>query len=154
MFKLNAMAYLPGNRRLGGTATWGSGLPYSAVDYGTSADDAGYLQTRISYTYVSQQGFGFRQETRNARRNPAAYLFNTRVQKDFVAGKSSVSAFLEIYNLLNSDNLRISELRLLRGRLIEASGPGDHDVQEPHKELVIGERDFGRSFQFGFQMKF
>ncbi|HEU5179149.1 MAG TPA: TonB-dependent receptor, partial [Candidatus Polarisedimenticolia bacterium] len=154
VFKLNAMAYLPGNWRLGGTAIWQSGLPFSAVDYGNSVDDVGYNQTRITYTSVSPQGFGFRQETRNEHRNPASYLFNTRVQKDFVAGKSNVSAFFEIYNLLNADNLRISELRVLHGRYSPNFLPGEPEHQEPHKELVIGERDFGRRFQLGFQIKF
>jgi hypothetical protein len=154
VIKLNGMAYLPGNWRLGGTATWGSGLPYSAVAAGVSADDVGYHQLRLSYLSVSPQGYGFRQEYRNSHRNPAAYLFNTRVQKDFVVGKSSASAFLEIYNLLNSDNLRVSELQLLRGHFSQALGPGEADYQAPHKELLIGERDFGRRFQFGFQLKF
>src|SRR2546425_3486993 len=39
VIKLNAVAFLPGDWRLGGTATWASGLPYSATTVYSDDDD-------------------------------------------------------------------------------------------------------------------
>ncbi len=140
--KLNAVAYLPGDWRLGGSAQWSSGLPYSEVFNGRALDDAGYAQARVVYGSIDQNAGGLVREGRNIHRNLAAYLFNVRVQKNFVLGKASASGFLEVYNLLNADTLRIYQVEWLTGEMTDT-------VQRS-----IGTRDFGRRFQFGFQVYF
>jgi outer membrane receptor protein involved in Fe transport len=134
--KVNAITYLPGDWRLGGTATWASGLPYSFIQEVEPSDDVGYFQTRRVYGY-NNTNRQFVPENRNSHRNPAAFNFNARVEKNFVMGKASASAFLEIFNLLNSDNLRIYTY--------------DSGVTRLNTD---GEREFGRRYQFGIQVNF
>ncbi|HEU5179811.1 MAG TPA: hypothetical protein VFW45_03400, partial [Candidatus Polarisedimenticolia bacterium] len=151
--KFSAIAFLPRDWRLGGTATWASGLPYSNVVHYFDSDNVGYGQSRLLYGYVPNRSFGFTQEERNTHRNPATYLFNTRVTKSFVIGKAAASAFLEVYNLLNSDDLRVS---YLENRRATTSYFKDNPtpVIIPAKVLLVGERDFGRRYQLGFQIDF
>ncbi|HEV8375412.1 MAG TPA: TonB-dependent receptor, partial [Candidatus Polarisedimenticolia bacterium] len=134
--KFNAIAFLPRDWQVGGTARWSSGLPYSAIATGSSQDDSGYSQYRIVYGYTDSSG-AFVSERRNSHRNAAAYDFNARVQKSFVLGKASAKAFLEVFNLLNDDTLRIYTWE-----------PGVSQLQ------LNEERRFGRRFQLGFQVGF
>ena len=136
VLKVNAVTHLPGDWRLGGTATWASGLPYSFIQEVEPSDDVGYFQTRRVYGY-NNTNRNFVPENRNSHRNPASYNFNARVEKNFVMGKASASAFLEIFNLLNSDNLRIY-----------AYDSGAVMLN------TVGLRDFGRRYQFGIQVNF
>ncbi len=150
--KLGAVAFLPGDWRLGGTATWASGLPYSSVSYYADQDDAGFSQGRLIYGQLGPDGYGFTPEARNVHRNPASYLFNARVMKSFVIDKASASAFLEVYNLLNADNLRVHQVQQIPVQLIYLGLMGP--VIFPPQVSVQGERDFGRRFQVGFQIDF
>jgi outer membrane receptor protein involved in Fe transport len=151
--KFSAIAFLPHDWRLGGTASWASGLPYSNVVRYYDNDDVGYGQNRLVYGRVPHHGFGFTQEDRNTHRNPASYLFNTRVSKSFVMGKASASAFFEVYNLLNSDTMRVRWLENIPAT--HAYGGTDPTpVIIPAKVLVVGEREFGRRYQIGFQVDF
>ena len=134
--KVNATAYLPGDWRLGGTAQWASGLPYSVVDEFVALDNVGYSQSRKRFGYVDPFQ-GFITEHRNSHRNHAAYNFNARTEKSFVIGKASASAFFEVFNLLNSDDLRIYTLNSNR-RSLQADE----------------ERRFGRRFQIGVRVDF
>ncbi|HEU5180555.1 MAG TPA: TonB-dependent receptor [Candidatus Polarisedimenticolia bacterium] len=152
--KFNAIAFLPGDWRLGGTATWSSGLPYSNVIHYDDSDNVGYAQSRLVYGYLGKNGFGYVQEDRNSHRNPSAYLFNARVTKSFVVGKASASAFFEVYNLLNSDNLRIHSIENIPARLVFFSARDNTGIIIPPKVIVDGERDFGRRYQIGFQIDF
>ena len=154
VIKLNAIAFLPGDWRLGGTATWASGLPYSGTVSASDSDDVGYTQRRILYGHVGANGYGFTPEFRNIHRNSATYLFNTRVMKNFVIGKAAASAFLEVYNLLNSDDLRVRQIVVIPGRFSPALRPGGMDYRAPATEKVVGERAFGRRFQVGIQIDF
>ena len=134
--KVNAIAYLPGEWRLGGTAQWASGLPYSVVDEFDALDNVGYSQSRRLFGYVHPTR-GFITEHRNSHRNHAAYNFNVRTEKSFVLGKTSASAFFEVFNLLNSDDLRVYTLN-----------PGRSSLQADE------ERRFGRRFQIGVRLDF
>jgi len=134
--KINAIAYLPGEWRLGGTAQWASGLPYSLVDEFDALDNVGYSQSRRRFGYVDPS-VGFITEHRNSHRNHAAYNFNARTEKSFIFGKVSTSAFFEVFNLLNSDDLRIYTLNLGRDSL-----------------QADEERRFGRRFQIGIRVDF
>jgi len=150
--KFNAVAFLPGDWRLGGTITWASGLPYSATVHYFDLDDVGYTQSRILYGQLGPQGYGITPENRNIHRNGSSYLINTRVVKSFVIGKSAASAFLEVYNLLNSDTLTVSAIDQIPATFIyPRNGP---PIQIPPTSEVLGTRDFGRRFQIGFQVDF
>jgi hypothetical protein len=152
VIKFNAVAFLPGDWRLGGTITWSSGLPFSAIVHPQiDSDDAGYTQNRLVFGQLGISGFGITTQNRNIHRNHAAYVLNGRVMKSFVIGKASASAFLEVYNLLNTDDLRLEKIDQIPGRLIENRGG---DILIPAVYNLIGERDFGRRYQIGFQVDF
>ncbi|MCI0658145.1 MAG: hypothetical protein L0170_13925 [Acidobacteria bacterium] len=134
VFKLNATSFLPGDWRLGGTIQYASGLPYSFIQEIESSDDVGYVQSRRLFGYFHT---GFVPENRNIHRNHATYQINVRTEKAFVMGKAAASAFFEIFNLLNTDDLRVYTYDTGVTRL-----------------NVVGEREFGRRFQFGIQVNF
>jgi outer membrane receptor protein involved in Fe transport len=145
--KFNAVAFLPGDWRLGGTITWASGLPFSGIVHYTDIDDVGFTQNRILFGQLGINGFGITTQNRNIHRNHAAYVLNGRVMKSFVMGKASASAFLEVYNLLNTDDLRVEKIDQIPGQ--------DNGIYfRPAVYNLIGERDFGRRYQIGFQVDF
>src|SRR5262249_12511681 len=92
VIKLSATSFLPGDWQLGGTAQWASGLPYSVIERFDAQDNLGFIQSRQRFGYTNERGV-FLSENRNDHRNHAAYLFNARVRKSFVLGKSSAGAF-------------------------------------------------------------
>ena len=149
VIKFNAVAFLPGDWRLGGTILWSSGLPYSYVNHVNDTDDAGYREMRMLFGHLGTDGYGFTPERRNIHRNPASYLINTRIMKSFVLGKSAASAFLEVYNLLNADNLRVYSSEEVPARYLLNGA-----VRIPPSSRLVSERDFGRRFQVGFQIDF
>ena len=151
--KFNAVAFLPSDWRLGGTITWASGLPYSAIVHYFDVDDVGYSQGRILYGQLGIGGYGITTEHRNIHRNNSSYLLNTRVMKNFTMGKSSAAAFLEVYNLLNSDTLRVYRIDQIPPTYIYSSPRGE-PIRIPPTSEVVGERDFGRRFQIGIQINF
>ena len=136
---------------MGGTITWSSGLPFSDIVHYTDIDDVGYTQNRILFGQLGVNGYGITTQNRNVHRNEATYILNARVMKSFVIGKSSASAFLEVYNLLNSDYLRVEQLDQFPASVsYQSGGP---IIQHPSSH-ILGERDFGRRFQIGFQIDF
>ncbi len=134
--KVNATTYLPGDWRLGGTAQWSSGLPFSVIDEFDAEDNVGYVQSRKRFGYTDPVR-GFITEQRNSHRNHAVYDFNVRTEKSFVIGKTSASAFFEVFNLLNSDDLRIFTI-----------DPARPSLQADEQ------RRFGRRFQLGVRFDF
>jgi len=149
--KFNAVAFLPGDWRLGGTITWSSGLPFSGIVHYSDVDDVGFTQNRILFGQLGVKGYGTTTQNRNIHRNEATYILNTRVMKSFVIGKASASAFLEVYNLLNSDYLRVENIDQIPAKVTYQSG--GPIIVRPSTN-IIGERDFGRRFQIGFQVDF
>jgi outer membrane receptor protein involved in Fe transport len=147
VIKLNAIAYLPGDWRLGGAAQWSSGLPWSKVFEATSLDDAGYLLNRDLFGYIQRFNTGLVRENRNIHRNPAVYRFDVRLEKNFVIGRSSAAAFFEVYNLLNSNPIRVREERTYIVRSVLGGDPYPWTV-------LNGEREFGRRFQVGLRVDF
>jgi hypothetical protein len=157
VIKLNAVAFLPHDWRLGGTASWESGLPFSEVLPYQDTDDAGYTQRRLIFGQLEAGGFDFTRGGRNTRRNNARYLFNTRLMKSFVVRKASASAFFEIYNLLNTDDLRVHQL-VATPPYFSCFGPPSscphNGNPAPGIVRMDGTRDFGRRYQVGFQIDF
>jgi outer membrane receptor protein involved in Fe transport len=134
--KVNALTYLPGDWRLSGTAQWASGLPYSIINTFVAQDNVGYSQSRRRFGYVDPT-LGFITEHRNIHRNQAVYTFNVSTEKSFVIGRTSASAFLEVFNLLNTDDLRVYSIDPSRSSL-----------------QADAERRFGRRYQIGIRLDF
>ena len=153
VIKFSATAFLPGDWRLGGTATWASGMPYSAIAHFRNRDDVGFIQSRILFGHLGAGGWGITREMRNVHRNEATYLFNARLVKSFVIGKASASAFLEVYNLLNSDTMRVYAIDQIPAQALYDTATKPPRIV-PAVINIEGERDFGRRFQVGFQMDF
>jgi hypothetical protein len=67
----------------------------------------------------------------------------------------SAAAFVEVYNLLNSDALRVYPIdRFPRGVNFSSAGSGSPPIITPPVVHVEGVRDFGRRFQVGLQVDF
>ncbi len=135
--KFHAIAYLPGDWQLGGGLTWSSGLPYSFVNRFQSADSVDFAQTRRLFGHLDPNLGKFYEEPRNIHRNHAVYDISVRAEKKFVVGQVSAGTFFEVFDLLNSDDLRVFEIR---------------DNETSLQALEI--RDFGRRFQFGVALDF
>ena len=135
--KFYATAFLPGDWRIGGGITWASGLPYSMTNRFSSSDSVDFTQNRRLYGHHDPTTGYFYDEDRNIHRNPAAYSIDVRTEKQFVMGKVSSGAYFEIFNLLNTDDLRVFEI---------------DDRAEALQSVET--RDFGRRFQFGIKMNF
>ncbi len=135
--KFHAIAYLPGDWQFGGGITYSSGLPWSMINRFRSSDNVDYPQIRRLYGYLEPNSGLFLEENRNLHRNKAVYQVDVRTEKRFVIGQVSAGAFFEIFNLLNTDDLRI------------------YDIDNSFDTLQANEeRDFGRRFQFGVHMDF
>ena len=135
--KFHAIAYLPGDWQFGGGITYSSGLPWSMINRFRSSDNVDYPQIRRLYGYLEPNSGLFLEENRNLHRNKAVYQVDVRTEKRFVTGQVSAGAFFEIFNLLNTDDLRI------------------YDIDNSFDTLQANEeRDFGRRFQFGVHMDF
>jgi len=149
--KLNATAYLPGDWQIGGTAQWASGLPYSFIQDFNAQDNVGYVQSRKRFGYTDKFGV-FQSENRNDHRNHAVYVLNARARKSFVMGKASAGAFFEVFNILNSDDLRVYTINPIVETILPARSVSN---KQGNTALQVDEvRQFGRRFQFGIQIDF
>jgi hypothetical protein len=113
---------------LGGIVQWSSGTPWSVVRTISELDSAG--NTMVRTFYPSGQ--------RNDRRNEGVWDVDARVEKSFDIGLVQAAAFLNIDNVLNSDDLTI-----LRFNEHAAGGSG-----------LSSYREFGRRFELGATFKF
>ncbi len=148
--KVNAMMFLPSDWQVGVSASWSSGLPYSVISRFFSVDNVGYQQFRTLYGFTEDGPTGpqFHPLRRNARRNAPAYDLNLHARRAFVWGHTSGSVFLEVFNLLNADDLRIFSYDPTRSdRLTQA------DLSTQALQLDA-QRRFGRRFQVGVQFQF
>ena len=150
--KLSGGFFLPRDWQIGVTATWGSGLPYSMVSRFFALDNVGYQQFRTRYgktVYDPERGvFRFDSEPRNSRRNNAVLNFGGRARKTFVLGRHTAGVFLEVFNILNTDDLHLVTYEV---------SPQISLVKDPEGKGAVelnGTRQFGRRFQIGFQIDF
>ncbi|MBI1951501.1 MAG: carboxypeptidase regulatory-like domain-containing protein [Acidobacteria bacterium] len=150
--KLNATTFLPGDWQVGAVMSWSSGLPYSVISRFFALDNVDYQQFRTRFGY-SQKTTGnqakFVPELRNSRRNDPVLDVNLLAKKALVVGRYSSALFLEVYNLLNRDDLRIYTYEPDRADNLGADELG---VRGPLQ--VDAGRRFGRRFQVGFQFEF
>jgi outer membrane receptor protein involved in Fe transport len=150
--KLYMMTYLPHDWQVGSAVTWASGLPYSIISRFFALDNEDYLQlrTRFGATEIdSSVGSRFVGERRNSERNDATLDINVNLRKTFVVGKTTAAAFMEVFNLLNANDLRLFSYE-----------PNKGDFSQIDTALLAlpiqtdGERRFGRRFQVGIQFQF
>jgi len=150
--KVNAMAFLPRDWQVGSSMTWASGLPYSIISRFFALDNDGYQQFRTRYGYTVADpvvGPKFVQLRRNSQRNAATLDVNVSLKRSFVIGRTASAASLEIFNLLNRDDLHIFTYEPNKGSFTSI------DLAQSLGPLQIdGERRFGRRFQFGLQFAF
>jgi len=135
--RFHAIAYLPGDWQLGWGFQWSSGLPYSRISRFDSEDNVDFVQIRRLFGSKNLNTGQFVPEFRNNGRNHSVYDLNVRTAKNFVIGQVAAGAFFEIYNILNTDDLRITEI--------------DNSFYTLQAEET---RQFGRHFQFGLQLDF
>ncbi|MFQ5876501.1 MAG: carboxypeptidase regulatory-like domain-containing protein [Acidobacteriota bacterium] len=141
--KFNAVTFLPGDWELGGTLQWSSGLPFSEVDFFTSADNFDYFSFRrlLGRVVRGDKEPEFIPIRRNSLRNDAVYNIDVRASKAFVLGRFNAKAFVTVQDLLNTDDLRIS--------FFLPDNPNRGGALQ-----LISERQFGRRFEVGFQFDF
>jgi hypothetical protein len=150
--KVNGAFFLPGDWQMGTSATWASGLPYSVISRFFALDNVGYQQFRTRYgaTVLTPSGAVFQTMSRDSERNGSTFDLNASARKNFVLGRTVCAASLEVFNLLNRDELRVFTYEPNRTNGFDASsstqivGPLQLDAQ----------RRFGRRFQVGFQVQF
>jgi hypothetical protein len=138
--KLNATCLTPWGFRLGGTAQWESGLPYSILNRRTSDSQsmpsyAGYAQSFTSQRvlYVTHQ--------RNDQRNVSAWNFDVKLVKEINLPKGmNLQLDAEIFNLLNQDTYSVYNTFSKSGQQIN----GTNDST----------RRFGRQYQVGMRLAF
>jgi hypothetical protein len=87
-------------------------------------------------------------EPRNDHRNHSTLNIGARARKSFVLGHQTAGVFLEVFNLLNTDDLHIITYEPVPPDL----SPGTGAVSSPLQ--INGTRQFGRRFQVGFQISF
>lgn len=103
VIKINTTTYLPSGWRLGGTAQWESGLPYSSLAT-ISAEDAvppGYFLVPTARDRV-----GYPTHQRNDARNPAFWTFNARVQREWSVHALTLGVSADVFNLLDDGTVR------------------------------------------------
>jgi hypothetical protein len=138
--KVNATCLTPWGFRLGGTALWESGLPYSLLwqDLSQSTSLPLYEGFRQSFTtnrtrYITGQ--------RNDQRNPSSWLFNVKLVKEINLPKGmNLQLDAEIFNLLNDDTYSVYNDFTKSGQQINGTNQAT--------------RRFGRTYQIGMRLAF
>ena len=128
LLKFQAVTRLPHEISLGAVVQWASGTPFSHIERIVDEDSTGNTIFRTFFP-TSQ---------RNDQRNEGAWKIDTRVEKNFVIGKVQASAFLNIDNLFDSDDLTITTYNT---RAFNGIG-------------LNGTREFGRRFEIGAVFNF
>ncbi len=125
--KLSALTHLPKDFMLSGIVTWSSGYPYSLIFEKTSFDTVQYPQFRRIYPTGQ----------RNDQRNNAFYTLSTSLAKGFVVGKVGGRIRFDVFNLLNTDDIRVFSSNNLS-----------------LANQLLAERRFGRRYELGLEIHF
>jgi hypothetical protein len=138
--KVNATCLTPWGFRIGGTALWESGLPYSLLFRSASPSQSLPLYDDFKQTFTSVRT-RYLTKQRNDQRNPSSWLFNMKLVKEFNLSKGmNLQLDAEIFNLLNSDTYSVYNTFLKSGQQIN----GTNDAT----------RRFGRTYQIGMRLAF
>jgi hypothetical protein len=150
--KTNAAFFLPGDWQMGAAATWASGLPYSIVSRFFANDNTGFQQfrTRYGFTVLDGGALEFEGVSRNSERNGSTFNLDLSGRKNFVMGRTVAAISLEVFNVLNRDELRIHSFEPSRTTGFDPGGA----VLLSGSTQLDAERPFGRRFQVGFQFQF
>ena len=150
--KLTAGFFLPGDWQLGVASQWASGLPYSIVSRFFALDNVDYQQFRTAYgfTELDNERFRFHSTPRNTERNGSTLNLDASARKNFVWGRTTWGVSLEVFNLLNRDELRVYSYEPSRSTGFDT---GTATLVASPLQLDA-ERRFGRRFQLGFQFTF
>jgi hypothetical protein len=148
--KLNASTFLPRDWQVGMSAAWGSGLPYSIASRFFALDNVDYQQfrTRYGYTGVVDGNPTFITVGRNSMRNNSTLMLGARARKNLVLGRTTAGLFIEVFNILNTDDLRLERFEPIPPNLTDPTSDKSGPLQ------LDGSRQFGRRFQIGFQVSF
>jgi len=153
--KLNAAVFLPRDWQVGTSMSWSSGLPYSIISRFFALDNVGYEQFRTTYGYTvldPGRGLRFVPLHRNSERNAAVLDINLQARKNVVIGRHAASVSVEIFNLLNRDDLRIFTFEPAVTDLNTLSNTTNPTPGGPLQ--INGERRFGRRIQLGIRYEF
>jgi hypothetical protein len=138
-FKVNATTIVPGGIRLGGTARWQSGLPYSlllrqvAEASAVPAYPVGHIFTSDRTVYATRQ--------RNDQRNSSAWNFDAKLVKEFNLPKAAtLQVSAEIFNLFGENTYIVYNTFTKSGQQVN----GTNDAY----------RRFGRQYQVGLRLAF
>ena len=138
-FKVNATCLTPWGFRLGGTALWESGLPYSLLFRNATQSTLiplypdGQKYTSVRTRYLTGQ--------RNDQRNVSAWNFNAKIVKEINLPKGmNLQLDLEIFNLLNEDTYSVYDPNLKLGQQVNGTNQAA--------------RRFGRQYQVGMRLAF
>jgi hypothetical protein len=150
--KLNAGIWLPGDWQIGVASQWASGLPYSIVSRFLALDNIDNQQFRTLYgfTDIENGRLHFESVPRNSERNGSTLNIDTSARKNFVWGRTTWAVSLEVFNILNRDELHVHTFEPSRTTGFDA---GSATLISSPLQLDA-ERPFGRRFQVGFQFTF
>ena len=152
VIKINLGMFLPGDWQAGMVTSWASGLPYSVISRFFSVDRSNYPQfrTRYGYTAVEDGTRAFVPLPRNSERNGSVLDINLSARKNFVIGKCTSAVSLEVFNVLNTDDLHIRTYEPEQGDSFDINA--ESSVNGPLE--LDATRRFGRRWQIGFQIAF
>jgi Carboxypeptidase regulatory-like domain/TonB-dependent Receptor Plug Domain/TonB dependent receptor-like, beta-barrel len=151
--KLNMVTYLPKDWQVGATFSWGSGLPYSIISQFLALDNYDYAQYRQLFGTTIRnpdqadvdahpdRAYIFQPIERNSLRNHPIYNIDLLARKAFVLGRFNSKLFITVENLLNTDDLTITQYE---PQVDDRAGAFE----------LTSERRFGRRFEVGFQFEF
>ncbi|MGH9870684.1 MAG: TonB-dependent receptor [Candidatus Polarisedimenticolia bacterium] len=128
VLKFQAVTRLPHEISLGSVVQWAAGTPFSITRTVVDVDSTG--NTIFRGLFPTGQ--------RNDMRNEGAWRIDSHVEKAFTLGRVQASAFLNIQNMLNSDDLII-----VQNDLTAIDGVG-----------LQANRNFGRRFELGATFNF
>ena len=138
--KLNATCLTPWGFRLGGTAQWESGLPYSILSRRTSDSNTMPSYGSFAQSFTSQRIL-YVTHQRNDQRNVSAWNFDVKLVKEINLPKGmNLQLDAEIFNLLNQDTYNVYNTFSKSGQQIN----GTNDAT----------RRFGRQYQVGMRLAF
>ena len=138
--KANATTITPWGFRLGATASWGSGLPYSILAVQTAYDSVS-PQFPILAATGERQRIRYPTGQRNDRRNRATLQIALKADREWsLPGGMSLQTSLEVFNLLNDRYYQIYNRDLKMGRQINGR----------NEAYVLT----GRQYQIGMKLTF
>jgi hypothetical protein len=141
-FKVNATCLTPWGFRLGGTALWESGLPYSLLYQNTAVSTSlpTYEENNFGQQYTSVRT-RYLTHHRNDQRNTSSWLFNAKLVKEINLPKGmNLQLDADIFNLLGDDTYSVYNPGLKLGRQVNGTNEAT--------------RRFGRTYQLGLRLAF